>query len=373
MAFNAAHIAKSIPATLLAVILSFAANATGTDPLKKGAVKKDSSENAALEDRGFKDLFTSTEFNPYNPYVTQINPQVMPFVEDYLRKHQKSLESMKGWAQPYFAMMDGILQSYGLPKELKYLAVIESNLRPYALSWAGAVGPWQFMPATARRMGLRVDRHTDERTDYIKSTHAAARYLNELYSQLGDWLLVIAAYNGGPGAVNSAVKRSRSNDFWTLQYYLPHESRDHVKKFISTHYVMEGNGGQTTSTKAEWVEHQTNMAQQVLNRQTQLSPEILNNTETTEVQGRYNSVVLANQLAMDIASFNAMNPGFDQLVNSEKGYTLRLPKDRMPQFKDNRLAILYQSVLANMQQAKENTTGYPSEARIIKASAKTKN
>ena len=84
-----------------------------------------------------------------------------------------------------------------------------------------------------------------------KSTHAASRYLTSLFSIYGDWLLVIAAYNGGPGKVNTAIKKSGSRDFWTLQKYLPAESKNHVKKFIATHYMMEGEGGITTVTKAE--------------------------------------------------------------------------------------------------------------------------
>ena len=100
-------------------------------------------------------------------------------------------------------------------------------------------------------MGLKVNQYRDERTDYHKSTTAAAKYLKELFSIYGDWLLVIAAYNGGVGNVNSAIRKSHSRNFWDLQYYLPTESRNHVKKFIATHYIMEGDGGITTITKDE--------------------------------------------------------------------------------------------------------------------------
>ncbi len=102
------------------------------------------------------------------------------------------------------------------------------------------------MPATARILGLKVNRSHDERTDYFKSTHAAAKYLKDLYTEFGDWLLVIAAYNGGPGNVYSAIRKSGSRNFWNLQYYLPAESRTHVKKFIGTHYIFEGQGRVTT-------------------------------------------------------------------------------------------------------------------------------
>jgi membrane-bound lytic murein transglycosylase D len=186
---------------------------------------------------GFKDLFVQTTTET-GLNKTQLNPRAINFVEDYMKKHRTSLTKLKDWGRPYFDMMDAIFIEKGLPKELKYLAVIESHLKTYAVSWAGAVGPWQFMPATARRMGLKVNTYIDERTDYYKSTNAAAKYLNELFGTYKDWLLVIAAYNGGPGNVNSAIKRTGSRDFWTIQYHLPAESRDHVKKFIATHYIM---------------------------------------------------------------------------------------------------------------------------------------
>jgi len=342
--------------------IALSAAASGTDPKKKTATtSKDTTvQTNSLEQKGFKDLFSNDTYNPATPYTTQINPVVMPFVEDYLRIHEKSLLAMKSWAGPYFTMMDGILASYGLPKELKYLAVIESNLKSNAQSWAGAVGPWQFMPETGRRMGLIITSRYDERRDYYKSTHAAARYLKELYDDLGDWLLVIAAYNGGPGKVTGAIRRSGSHDFWSLQYHLPQESRNHVKKFISTHYVMEGGGGQTTSTKAEWANHQVKMADQTLQMQTQIDPQILANTETTEVQGRYNSVVVANALLLDINTFNALNPNFDAMVNNETGYSLRIPKEKMELFKTNRFNILYQSVILTMQKANNTGVNYPS-------------
>ena len=184
--------------------------------------------------------------------ISQLNPLAVSFVEDYIEKYGEKIEGMKDWGKPYFDMMDGILVQHGLPKELKYLAVIESDLKSNARSWAGAVGPWQFMPATARNMGLKVGNKYDERRDFYKSTHAASKYLTSLFAIYGDWLLVIAAYNGGPGKVNSAIRKSGSRDFWTLQRYLPAESKNHVKKFIATHYIMEGGqGGITTVTKEE--------------------------------------------------------------------------------------------------------------------------
>ena len=94
------------------------------------------------------------------------------------------MEDMKDWGKPYFDMMDAILTQHGLPKELKYLAVIESQLKTNARSWAGAVGPWQFMPATARNMGLKVERNMMKERIIYKSTHAASKYLTSLFADI---------------------------------------------------------------------------------------------------------------------------------------------------------------------------------------------
>ena len=163
--------------------------------------------------------------------------------------------SAKARGAAYFKTIEDIFGKYGLPAELKYLAVVESYLKTNAVSRVGAKGMWQLMPTTARELGLKVNSKYDERTHFYKSTVAAAKYLKDLHKEFGDWLLVIAAYNGGPGTVYNAIKKSGSRNFWTLQNYLPMESRAHVKRYIGTHYYFEGKGGLTTMTKAETIKY----------------------------------------------------------------------------------------------------------------------
>jgi membrane-bound lytic murein transglycosylase D len=293
-------------------------------------------ELARLNDpkQAFKDLFiTETESGFVN---TQLNPLAVTFVEDYVEKFGKMMGEMKGWGKPYFDVMDGILDQHGLPKELKYLAVIESNLKSNARSWAGAVGPWQFMPATARNMGLKIGKNYDERRDLTKSTHAASKYLNSLFALYGDWLLVIAAYNGGPGVVNSAIRKSGSRDFWTLQRYLPAESKNHVKKFIATHYIMEGQGSITTATKDE--------AKGLAGISVGLSAEEMAESRTQAISGRYNSGVIVRNIEMDMAAFKKFNPDFDRLVASNASYEIRLPAGKMDIFLSKKSEILGESV-----------------------------
>jgi membrane-bound lytic murein transglycosylase D len=137
---------------------------------------------------GFKNLFT-TAVTGDGMNGARLNPMAISFVQNYISRNSKGFAAMKGWAKPYFDMMDNVLSQHGLPKELKYIAVIESGLKHNAISWAGACGPWAFMPAAARQYGLDITRGRDERLDYYKSTHAAARLLTDLYAKYRDYWL----------------------------------------------------------------------------------------------------------------------------------------------------------------------------------------
>jgi membrane-bound lytic murein transglycosylase D len=268
----------------------------------------------------------------------KLNPMAITFVENYIKQNKKGYASMKEWGRPYLNLMDNILEQHGVPKEMKYLAVIESGLRSDALSPVGALGPWNFMPGTARLYGLRVSKYTDERIDYAKSTHAAASFLTDLYAKYGDWLLVIAAYNGGAGNVDRAIRKSGgSKDFWTLQYYLPAESMNHVKKFIGTHYIFEGEGGITTVTKDE-------MKDLMLNKAAQLSSEEMEHSTAYDITGRFNSFVILKYIDLDKASFDRYNPGFDNDIAVNGKYNLRLPTQKMNIFIAKRYQILDESM-----------------------------
>ncbi len=323
---------------LLAFLFSSATASFATNTPQNDSIV-DAEEDSTLPEQiianpreGFKNLFEAS--NTTAAFAGKLNPNAISFVDDYVDKNSSKLLNMKIWGKPYFDMMDGILDKYGLPVELKYLSVIESELKSFAVSWAGAVGPWQFMPQTAREMGLVVSGKRDERTDFTKSTKAAARYLTSLYGIYNDWLLVIAAYNGGPGKVDAAIRKSGSRNFWNLQYYLPTESRNHVKKFIATHYIMEGQGSIATLTKKE-VE-----ALPIIN-----SPRASKDTvETLSISGKYNSMVIAQYLEMSIVEFNRLNPAFDQNMAINNTYDLRLPADKSLLFLAKKWQILEQSI-----------------------------
>ncbi len=294
---------------------------------------------------GFKSLFNNNTFDASKPYAAQLNPRAVSFVQEYIRKQGKELENMKSWGKPYFDLYDNVLALYGIPREMKYLSVIESHLSSGLVSWAGAVGPWQLMDYEAKRFGLRTG-SIDDRMDFYKSTHVAARLMKELYGEFGDWLLVVAAYNGGAGRVRQAMRKSGSKDFWDLQYYLPEETRNHVKKFIGTHYIFEGGGGWTTMTANETLVQKELLAKP---QEAVLNTGDLENTTVTEISGRYNSVIVANGLSMDIIQFNKWNPGFDKALSEGKKYPMRLQKEKTAIFEARKNNFLMESVRALLE------------------------
>jgi len=169
---------------------------------------------------------------PYNSIVRN-------HIHVYTGKKRENFEVMLGLKEYYFPMIEDIFDYYGLPAELKYMAVIESALNPNAVSRVGATGMWQFMYSTGRAYGLTINSVVDERRDPVKATHAAARYLKDLYGIYSDWGLVIAAYNCGPGNVNKAIRRSGNRkDYWEIYYRLPRETRGYLPGYIAATYAM---------------------------------------------------------------------------------------------------------------------------------------
>jgi membrane-bound lytic murein transglycosylase D len=170
------------------------------------------------------------------------NTLVRRYIEMYTGKRAELVSNMLGLSEYYFPIFDHIFDYYGIPNELKYLAIIESALNPRAYSRARAVGIWQFMYGTGKLYGLTINSLVDERLDPLKSTQSAARFLKDLYNRYNDWTLAIAAYNCGPGNVNKAIRRSGGKrNYWDIYFYLPRETRGYVPAFIAATYIMNYN------------------------------------------------------------------------------------------------------------------------------------
>ncbi len=165
------------------------------------------------------------------------HPITQSYIKGYMLRNRDKAEKILGRAPAYLPMFEAELRRQGLPDDLKYLAIVESALDPTALSRSGAGGLWQFMPGTGQMYGLTVNNTVDERGDPEKATRAAVQFLKDEYERFGDWSLVLAAYNGGPGRVRRAMRRSGKKDFWEMRKFLPRETRNYVPAFVAATYL----------------------------------------------------------------------------------------------------------------------------------------
>lgn len=182
----------------------------------------------------YKNRFAYLDFN------TNLSIDYNDITYSYVKKFlsYKWYPKIIGLSVYYFPLFESKLDHYGIPRELKYLAVVESALNPRAGSWAGASGLWQFMPATGAEYGLSKSSYVNTFYDPMANADAGARYLKYLYKYFGDWNLAISAYNCGPGNVNKAIKRAGSRNYWKLRPYLPKETQAYVPSFIAVNYLF---------------------------------------------------------------------------------------------------------------------------------------
>ncbi|SIO39111.1 lytic transglycosylase domain-containing protein [Chitinophaga niabensis] len=278
-------------------------------------------------------------------YEQMNNHYITGYVNDYATRYSQHLAVMVDKAAPYFTMIEKVFTDHGIPEEMKYLAVIESGMSYNARSRVGAVGMWQFMSGTARIFGLSVGKKVDERKDFYKSTVAAAKFLNELYEQFDDWLLVVAAYNCGAGGVQRAQKISGRSDFWGIQYFLPAESRNHVYKFIATGYILD-RFNTFFGVSDNYVAPAARMTMPAeYKKAAPLSDEDLYNTVVFNITGKYKLEAIAKKLSVDEAELDRLNPNFAQTLAGEtNSYDLRIPKEKMKTFQAEKEEILKESL-----------------------------
>lgn len=250
------------------------------------------------------------------------NESVKKFINFYLNKRRGQVSIMMGLTNYYFPLFEEALAKYNLPAELKYLPIIESALNPRIVSRAGASGLWQFMYGTAKMYGLEINSYIDERNDPIKSTDAAARYLRDLYAIYGDWHIVIAAYNCGPGNVNKAVRRSGGKqNYWEIYSKLPKETRGYIPIFIAATYVMNHSK-----------EHNL----------IPIQPSFKLLTDTIIVNSYVNFEQIAANLDIPVQEIRQLNPQYKRDIipaKSDKPYVLKLPLDKISPFIDNQTQI----------------------------------
>lgn len=252
------------------------------------------------------------------------NTTVKSFV-DYFTVRDREYTRMVLQRSPYyFDIFEEILEKYNLPKELKYLAIVESGLKATARSRASAVGLWQFMYTTGRTYGLHADWYVDERMDPVKSTVAAARYIKTLYNMFGDWELAMAAYNCGPGNVRKAIRRSGyKRNFWQVYRYLPRETRGYVPQFIAITYIF--NFSEEHNFYLDDSEYMYPME-----------------TDTIMVRNFVNLKTVGEMLDICEEEIEFLNPAAKRMAipQSSRYYAVHLPSDKMELFESQRDIVL---------------------------------
>jgi len=258
-----------------------------------------------------------------SPYDLIYNSAVRNYIELYAVRKRAMVSRMLGMTQLYFPIIEEILDKHKMPLELKYLAIVESALNPSARSRCGAVGLWQFMYGTGKMMGLKITSYVDERCDPYKSTEAACEYLQFLYDMFGDWQMVLAAYNSGPGTVSKAIRRSGGKTtYWEIRPYLPRETQGYVPAFIAVNYVM---------THAE--EHNLYPAVPRLT---------FADVDTVNIKKELSFLQIAKVLGMPLEEIQYLNPCYKRCTvphSEDYCYSLCLPTSKIGSFITNEAQI----------------------------------
>jgi membrane-bound lytic murein transglycosylase D len=252
-----------------------------------------------------------------SPFDLDYNASVKSYIHAYTVQKRNKVGQLLGLAQHYFPLFEETLDKYDLPLELKHLAIIESALNPVAKSKSGAMGLWQFVYGTGKMFNLKINSYVDERCDPYLSTVAACEYLQYLYKMFGDWQLVLAAYNGGPGTLNKAMRRSGKKTYWELRPYLPLETQGYVPAFIAATYVMNYAS-----------EH--NIYPQ--------SPRIFHyQVDTLHVKNKLTFASISKVLDITVEDLEYLNPSYRKqfIPATEEFNTLVLPKQKVGLFMAN--------------------------------------
>ena len=263
------------------------------------------------------------ELNARTPFNVEYNPSLESVIKGYLKNRRTTMARLMALSDYYFPMFEEQLDRFGLPLEMKYLAIVESALEPRATSRVGAQGLWQFMFSTGKMFGLEVNSYVDERSDPTMATVAACKYLKSLEKSLGDWDLALAAYNSGPGNVAKALRRSGGHtNYWNIRQHLPRETAGYVPAFLATMYIFEF--AEEHGFKSEGPQF----------------PFIA--TDTIKVKKMITLQQVAEVTNLDLAEVRFLNPSYklDIIpVVKDENYVLRLPIDAVGKFVANEEAV----------------------------------
>jgi membrane-bound lytic murein transglycosylase D len=254
-----------------------------------------------------------------SPFNIEYNQGLENVIKSFLKNRKRSFERLIGISQYYFPMFEESLAAQNIPLEIKYLSVVESALNPRAVSRVGATGLWQFMYQTGKQYGLKVDTYVDERSDPLKASNAATQYMKNMYAIFGDWDLVLASYNTGPGNVAKAIRRSGGKqNYWNIRPYLHKETQGYVPAFLATMYIFEYHK-----------EHGIKPDRAIANHFA---------TDTVMVKRALTFKQIADLLDVSVAELQFLNPSYKREevpYISGQSHFLRLPVDKIAVFTSN--------------------------------------
>jgi len=271
--------------------------------------------------------------NDRTPFNLAYNPSLEKVINSYLRYRKRYYPALMAKAKYYFPMFEQYLDQYDIPLEMKYLAIVESALRPKIKSRVGATGLWQFMYGTGKQFDLKVSSYVDERQDPVKATIAACKYLRQLHTIFGDWDLALAAYNSGPGNVRKAIKRSGGNkNYWNIRPYLPRETAGYVPAFYATMYLFEYADKHKVYSEV---------------------PEFFNfQTDTIQIKRTITFEQISEKINVHKDVLTDLNPAYKLAIIpfiEGRNYALRLPSTKIVEFLDKEEEIYALADLADAQ------------------------
>ncbi|MCF6129823.1 LysM peptidoglycan-binding domain-containing protein [Flavobacterium sp. AS60] len=254
-----------------------------------------------------------------SPFNIEYNVGLENVIKSFLKNRKRSFERLIGISQYYFPMFEESLAAQNIPLEIKYLSVVESALNPRAVSRVGATGLWQFMYQTGKQYGLKVDTYVDERSDPLKASKAATQYMKNMYAIFGDWDLVLASYNTGPGNVAKAIRRSGGKqNYWNIRPYLHKETQGYLPAFLATMYIFEYHK-----------EHGIKPDKAVAN---------LFATDTVMIKNAMTFKQISDLLDVPVAELQLLNPSYKRqeipFITGENHY-LTLPVNKVAVFTSN--------------------------------------
>jgi len=254
-----------------------------------------------------------------SPFNIEYNVGLENVIKSFLKNRKRSFERLMGISQFYFPLFEEALAAQNIPLEIKYLSVVESALNPRAVSRVGATGLWQFMYQTGKQYGLKVDTYADDRRDPLKASAAAAQYMKNMYAIFGDWDLVLASYNTGPGNVAKAIRRSGGKqNYWNIRPYLHKETQGYVPAFLATMYIFEYHK-----------EHGIKPDRSIANHFA---------TDTVMIKKSLTFKQLSELLDVSVAELQFLNPTYKReeipFITGESHF-LRLPVDKIAVFTSN--------------------------------------